>query len=143
MAAQELAHKLKIKTDSRAMQKMQWIPGQGYLRLRKYTDATVQVPTAADILQFLMSYGWAGTIPRILNLKVMGNDTYSPVTDQNTIPLFTPSAFKGLEADGVIMYLGSIDNRIVQRSCVGLSRARFYLHVLGTQEQLARLPKLH
>jgi hypothetical protein len=64
------------------------------------------------------------------------------VTDQNIICLFTPSAFKGLEADGVIMYLGSVDSRIVQRACVGLSRAKFYLHVIGSREQLARLPKL-
>jgi hypothetical protein len=139
MVAQELARKLKIKAGSG---RLQWIPGQGYLRLREYSGTTVKVPSAAGVLQFLMSHEWAETIPRIQDLKVIGTDTYLPVADQNTICLFTPSSFKGLEADGVIMYLGSIDNRIIQRSCVGLSRARFYLHVLGSREQLARLPKL-
>ena len=139
LATQQLTRKLKIKAELR---RMQWIPGQGYLRLREYADGAVRVPSADSVVQFLMSHEWAETLPRMQDLKVIGTDKYLPVMDQSNIRLFTPSSFKGLEADGIVMYLGSVNHRIVQKSCVGLSRARFFLHVLGSREQLARLPKL-
>ena len=138
-AARHLCHREKI---SREPVTMQWIPGQGYLRLRMYVNGKVAVPTAANILQFFMSYDWSESIPDIQDLKVVGTDKYSTGIHQSRINLFTPSSFKGLEADGVVMFLGNDDHRIVEKSCVGLSRARFFLHVIGGREQLARLPKL-
>lgn len=139
LAAKQLSRKQRVSDKTVTMQ---WIPGEGYLRLRTYINGAVNVPTAEQILQFLASHGWPESIPVIENLKVIGTDEYLPVIHENTIQLFTPSSFKGLEADGIVMFLGNDNHRIVEKSCVGLSRARFFLHVLGGREQLARLPKL-
>jgi len=137
--AKDLSKKIKLKD---VQPNIQWILGHSCLRLRKYSNGKVEKPSLNELIYFLKSHYWAETIPKIQNLKVISTDKFLYLKEQEGICLMSPSSFKGLEADGVIFYLGNINNQIVQKTCVGLSRARFYLHALGSREQLARLPKL-
>lgn len=60
----------------------------------------------------------------------------------NTIRLADVSSYKGLEADGVILFVQSPREKLSANLYVGLSRARYYVHLVVDPVSNARLPQL-
>ncbi len=94
------------------------------------------------LLDFFQSESWADTLPIPQKVLIGSNrdsiDPYILGTEYTTrdieIPLYTVESFKGLEADNVILFVLSPKDNFKANLYVGLSRAKFYLHlVINTQ----------
>jgi len=123
-------------------EKLQWIPGADGLKLRSFGDSYVGKPFCFDVIAFFLSTHWTATLPRAMNLPLLATEEWCPNPDSESIRLFSAPSFKGLEADGVVVYLGEVNAQVAERACLALSRGRFWLHVIASKTQLARLPKL-
>lgn len=93
----------------------------------------------AKVAAFLASSEWATSLPRE-HVYRFAND--GEVTDDATLRLWTVDAFKGLEADVIILYCASSMCLTKERLYVGISRARHTLHLVvpsGARKTVERL----
>ncbi len=104
-----------------------------------------QPPTrgaGADLLSFATFFSqadWAEGLPKPRTITVSAE---KPATDSErtaTIPLFTVGTFKGLEADGVILFIRSVRDELEANLYVGMSRAIGYLNVVAEPTILKRI----
>jgi nucleoside phosphorylase len=93
------------------------------------------VLTIAQVTHFFGWTDWSQGLP-----TVQSHEIRSTGGGSNTIPLHTVAAFKGLEADGIVLYLREStlgggpqpeDPHRMAKAYVGVSRARFLLHIVG------------
>jgi len=90
--------------------------------------------------RFFQSDDWAKGIPRPKSVRITSEEGADP---ESTIRLFTVSSYKGLEADGAILFLpASRVDRLEANIYVGLSRARFLLHLLVDNVILPRIRQM-
>lgn len=110
-----------------------------------YEYAYLPMSLIQQKVNFFCDRRWADEIPQppatytILNHEdVIGSSHF--------VPLYTVSAFKGLEADGIILYLNHTPSQIMSTPIpdiyVGSSRARFFLHLVIPQKILESIPYL-
>lgn len=88
-------------------------------------------------MTYFTSPSWANGLPepKMFQLSLAGNRP-------NTIRLADVSSYKGLEADGVILFVQSPREKLSANLYVGLSRARYYVHLVVDPVSNARLPQL-
>jgi hypothetical protein len=82
-------------------------------------------------LHFFAQPRWADGLPEPEHVRLEAGGS---AEEEGTIPLFTVSDYKGLEADGVILFVPARfagDSQLWEANLyVGLSRARYLLHVV-------------
>ena len=88
---------------------------------------------------FFQSADWAAGIPRPKTVKI----TFHTDGDPSEIQLFTVSSYKGLEADGVVLFVPALQvDQLESNIYVGLSRARFLLHLVIDITMLRRIRQI-
>jgi hypothetical protein len=88
---------------------------------------------------FFQSADWANGIPRPKTVQISAQAD----RDTDKIRLFTVSSYKGLEADGVILFVpASQVDQLESNIYVGLSRARFLLHLVIDTTMLRRIRQI-
>jgi hypothetical protein len=91
---------------------------------------------------FFMEENWAEGIPLPRKVQIIAD--YNNATD--TYQLKTVSSFKGLENDNIILVIPSVfsgDRSMLESTMyVGLSRARFLLHIIIDNQIINKLPQL-
>lgn len=93
------------------------------------------------INEFFRSPKWAEGIPRPLEVKTLAH-TQIVVRNRRTIPIFNVSSYKGLEAEGVILFIQSSRDDLASLVYVGASRAKAALVIVVSAEASSRLPQL-
>ncbi|MDZ4766610.1 MAG: DUF4062 domain-containing protein [Chloroflexota bacterium] len=108
------------------------------LRWRRSGDQMTLVHPSGDHLNWTRTYflhfftqpKWADGLPEPERIRLVAGGS----ADREAIPLFTVSDFKGLEADGVILFVPDRfagDTTLWEANLyVGLSRARYLLHIV-------------
>ncbi|MCL4298955.1 MAG: PhoH family protein [Anaerolineae bacterium] len=89
------------------------------------------------ILAFFHSKNWADSLPKLKSTKIMAKPQ-----GEFALRLHTVESYKGLEADGIIFFVRSFHDNLAANLYVGISRARFFLHIVISSEVLARIPQL-
>lgn len=101
------------------------------------------IDSPVKIAAFFSSKDWATELPKpkMLCKVVSGNDN---CIDSQVFRLQLNSilSFKGLESDGAIVIINSMNEKILTNLYVGLSRARFYLSLLVDNEIYFQIPQL-
>lgn len=94
-------------------------------------------------LSLLCDTIWADTLPKLSKYKIVPSEKVEG--NSNHLPLYSVSSFKGLEADGIIFFIRSLQDQIMPTLLpdlyVGSSRARFYLHLVIHDEAFKYMPK--
>lgn len=95
-----------------------------------------------QIRGFFARPNWADGIPHPRKLRI----TSTPTSRTDDIPLYTVSSFKGLEAEGVILFVPypfqGTKSELEANIYVGLSRARFLLHMLIDWRMVDYMPEI-
>lgn len=95
-----------------------------------------------QIRAFFAQKNWAEGIPRPHKIRITSN----PVSRGEDIPLYSVSSFKGLESDGVILFIPypfqGTKTELEANIYVGLSRARFLLHMVLDKRMVGYLPEI-
>lgn len=101
-------------------------------------DIKLSFASERRMLWFFCDEDWAEglPVPRVVTLSA------SPSTSEDTVRLSSVSSYKGLEADGVILFVQSPRDKLRSNLYVGLSRARFLLHLVIDPASNSRLPAL-
>lgn len=86
-------------------------------------------------LSFFASGRWADSLPKPRHF-VLGQ---SP-DERISIPVWTTSSFKGLESDGVVLFLRQAQHNFDANVYVAVSRARLYLNIVAETITLSRVP---
>lgn len=86
-------------------------------------------------LAFFASGRWAEGLPQPWSVVLGKADSC-----ETTIPIWTTSTFKGLESDGVVLFLRRSQHSFDASVYVAVSRARLYLNVVAEAGTLSRLP---
>jgi len=116
---------------------IKWKVVNGKLVLRKPSDVTSNGP----IFYFFTRDDWFKGIPQPTMIKLCPG-TMIEQTAANAIRLFTVPTFKGLEADGVILFIPNARADLEANSYVGTSRAKYLLHIVVNKDILFRIPQL-
>lgn len=88
-------------------------------------------------LGFFSSRHWADSLPQPRHF-VLGQSADGKIQ----IPIWTTSTFKGLESDGVVLFLRQAQHNFDANVYVAVSRARLYLNIVTEATTLARVPCL-
>jgi hypothetical protein len=91
---------------------------------------------------FFASENWADGIPRPKTLEIIASNEAPRDVQRPMIPLYTISEFKGLEADGIVLFVMSPREHMEASLYVGLSRARLFLNVVIQRHTLSRIPDI-
>lgn len=89
-------------------------------------------------LDFFMSGEWATSLGRP-TWRVSSRAEHG---QEGAIPLYTIGAFKGLEADGVVVFVRGYSDALRTQLYVAFSRARLALYALLESEVVAQVPQL-
>ncbi|MFA5924476.1 MAG: hypothetical protein WC856_24835 [Methylococcaceae bacterium] len=65
-----------------------------------------------------------------------------PSNQPNVLRLYTTASFKGLESDGIVLFVFGQQDDLKENLYVGISRAKFLLHVVVNKQLLDRFPQL-
>jgi hypothetical protein len=106
----------------------------GELRLVSSTDTGSRARFRAS----LCSGSWAWDLPKTRTIRVRAHGL--PL-GPDEVRLDTTSGFKGLEADGIVLFVRPRDD-LYAHLYVGISRARLLLHVVVDRGTLAQIPAL-
>jgi len=88
------------------------------------------------LLAFFTSEEWAKDIPQPKKARISAN---RESTNIEQIQLSTVASFKGLESDGVILYIDSQRDNLESNLYVGVSRAKFVLYIVGAHPAILNL----
>lgn len=127
---------IKLQGSTHLMQglpKLRWRPGH---ILTGYQLAI----SPRRLLSFFADPSWADELPE--NLKVYVTAFGINHDNLTSIPLYTLSGFKGLESDGIVLYIHSPADVSKTNLYVGLSRAKVLLCVVASLEIISREPLL-
>lgn len=82
-----------------------------------------------DYIQLYLYEKWGDVFPSVNKVKIV---PYYDIgkSGSNMIPLYDVASFKGLESDGVIVYVRGVRDRLDSNLYVALSRARVYEHLV-------------
>lgn len=102
-------------------------------------DIRLSFASERRMLWFFSGEDWAKglPVPRVVALSPA-----SSAASEDTVRLSSVSSYKGLEADGVILFVQSPRDKLRSNLYVGLSRARFLLHLVIDPISNSRLPAL-
>ncbi len=115
---------------------IKWSVKNGNLELPSHSSFRSQYGS------FFCSDHWAETIPRPKTFILRPCDSVTDILKSDTIPIYTISSFKGLEADAVIVFVMSPNENLLPNLYVGLSRARLYLNLIASEKTISAIPNL-
>ena len=92
-----------------------------------------------DLTSFFLSGDWFETLPKPREVTI-SSDGRNREGDRLLLP--TVRSFKGLEADGIVLFLRSPRDELEANLYVGISRARLLLCVIAHADVLSRTPRL-
>lgn len=114
--------------------------GKLTLEAESITHKRTSVNRAARVLFYSQS-DWAETLPIPERIRVVSH-THVASRDPGSLPLYTVDAFKGLECDGVILFIPAFTPEIRRVLYVGASRAVGYLHIVIADRVIAKIQAL-
>lgn len=94
-----------------------------------------------EYMPFFASESWAEGIPKPRSVEIVANKDVAK-TKNSSIPLYTVDAFKGLEADGIVLTVLSPREQLDSNLYVGLSRARLFLWLVVNSDVVLRIPQI-
>lgn len=133
-AVTALARRLQVNTHGAPVHDgrgLYWKEGASGLYLLSRPDPSLAA------LGFFASGHWADSLPQPRHF-VLGQ----PANGKIQIPIWTTSTFKGLESDGVVLFLRQAQHNFDANVYVAVSRARLYLNIVTEATTLARVPCL-
>ncbi|MDX2139306.1 MAG: DUF4062 domain-containing protein [Chloroflexota bacterium] len=89
-------------------------------------------------LGYFLTPQWAAELPKPQTRTYTLTQTDSIA--ENEIRFFTVSAYKGLESDGVILFIPAPQAELAAITYVGASRARLALHIVAEKSALKHVP---
>jgi hypothetical protein len=98
----------------------------------------VRKSTGIRCAAFFACEDWADGIPAPRKLTIEAGETTFP----DSLPLYNVASYKGLEADGVILYVPTAKENLEADLYVGISRARYLLHIVADRAMHRRLSVL-
>lgn len=98
--------------------------------------------SAFCVLNFFAIESWPLGLPRIPRVCITADPMSIDRSSLIPIQLQTVASFKGLESDAVILFIRSPRPDLEAALYVGLSRARYFLHLLIDSKSLERVPAL-
>lgn len=105
-------------------------------------ELDLNIGSAAAKLDFFCNASWARTLPDIPKYKIISAEKAEEYP--NSIPLYTVSSFKGLEAQAVILFIKGLQDQIMPTLIpdlyVGASRARFNLCIVANFDAAKYIP---
>lgn len=114
------------------LKRLRWYPREGGRGLGPRASPS-------EIAAFLCRPDWHAGIPAPQHVRVVADAPAS----RSVIPLHTVASFKGREADGVVLYVARAADGLasVRRALayVGVTRARFLLHIIADATGIAAL----
>jgi len=116
---------------ARPTKKLKWLKTSNNLYLGKASFYSLK--------DFFITENWIKTLPRPTIAKITAASTLDKNAPPNTIRLLTVSSFKGLEAESIILFSRDFNDNLNANLYVGISRAKFYLHVVVSNEVDSRL----
>lgn len=94
-----------------------------------------------SVFEFFRTEEWLKDLPIPQTLRISAANVGGPQCS-NEIPLYSVGAFKGVEADGVVVFTRADAGSLVAQLYVAFSRARLALHAVIDKTLFARLPQL-
>lgn len=85
---------------------------------------------------FFSSKTWAEGIPQPLGYQLAHSQDYQ----RESIILHSVATFKGLESECVVLFIRALRDELDAHLYVGLSRSRFYLHLVVDSQLASRFP---
>jgi hypothetical protein len=139
---------LPQSTDAKALHQMRegarhgaktirWRLRDGQLSLSPLRYGSMAGPS--PFLAFFSRQDWDEGLPKPITATVSAEGRANNSSHTPTIPLFTVGTFKGLEADGVILFIRSPRNELEANLYVGVSRAVGYLNIVADPAMLTRV----
>jgi hypothetical protein len=89
---------------------------------------------------FFGSDDWAQGIPKPKSVEIVADKGARRILQPPGLFLYSVSEFKGLEADGVILFVMSPREHLEANLYVGISRARLLLHLVMAKEAASQVP---
>jgi len=104
---------------------------------------TLNSQSSTAKIHLFCSSAWVDTLPKVDIYRIRNAEKAK--NKPNHIPLYSVSSFKGLEADGIIFFVRSLQDKVMPTILpdlyVGSSRARFYLHLVVHNDAIKYIPK--
>lgn len=95
-----------------------------------------------EILYSFCTGDWAKHLPKLVPLKLTAGDLPNISNNPNILRLYTTASFKGLESEGIVLCVFGQQDDLKENLYVGVSRAKFLLHVVVNKQLLDRFPQL-
>jgi hypothetical protein len=109
---------------------------------RNYENILLRRPANLDSrIEFYSTSNWYRSLPseKILG-EIVPYTNYSKEDDKK-IPLYTLDLFKGLESDGIILFINNMNFDIEKELYIGSSRAIGYLNIVINKSVIAKIKK--
>lgn len=87
------------------------------------------------VFAFFSSQEWADQLPHPRKIRI----TTGHIKSDNSISLYSIASFKGLESDGVILYIPSYRANLEADLYVGISRAKYMLYIVTDKSVFGRI----
>ncbi len=97
--------------------------------------------TLQERIEYYSGYKWSIDIKNITQ-----NNNVLPIFHENKkkhnmIPIYTIEMYKGMESDGIILFIITMSDEIEKQIYVGASRAVGYLHIIAEDKVMKRLKR--